>query len=162
VRRLAVAGLFAFVFVAACGDEDSPTFETEDGTPLTAAPPSSSTTTSSTTATTARTQPQELTLTLAGEGTAEATLTYDGDQLCVRGTTDGVGALTSGRIHAGPAGENGPPVVDLGVETAGDGPFEGCATVGAEGGVVFVDPTSYYLSLATADHPDGAVRAQLG
>jgi hypothetical protein len=160
VRRLAVAGLFAFVFVAACGDEDTPTFETADGAPLTAA--QSSSTTSSTTVTTVSAEPQELTLTLTGEGTAEATLTYDGDQLCVRGTTDGVGAVTSGRIHAGLAGETGPPVVDLGVETADDGPFEGCATVGAEGGVVFVDPTSYYLSLATAERPDGAVRAQLG
>ena len=163
MRRPAIAGLFvllAFVFVAACGDEDSPTFETEDGAPLTAAP-SSSTTTSTTTPPTLPAEEQSITVVLTGEGTAEATLTYDGDQLCIRGTTDGVGAVTSGRIHAGLAGEVGPPVVDLGIETEGDGPFEGCATVGAEGGVVFVDPTSYYVSLATADLPDGAVRAQL-
>jgi len=115
---LALAGYL----LAACGSDDTPTFESEDGAPITAAPTSTST---STTATTAPVALQELTLTLTGEGTAEATLTYDGDQLCLRGTTDGVGAVTSGRIHAGRAGEAGPPVVDLGIETAGDGPSIG-------------------------------------
>ena len=160
MRRLVSAGLLGMVVLAGCGTDDSPTFETGDGAPLTAAP--SSSTTSSTTAPTAVAELQELTLTLTGEGTADATLTYDGDQLCLRGTTDGVGAITSGRVHAGLTGETGPPVVDLCIETTGDGPFEGCATVGAEGGVVLVDPTSYYVSLATAELPDGAVRAQLG
>ena len=156
----AIVGLF--VLLAACGSEDSPTFEVEGGggdVPATSAP--ASTTTSTTTLTSLPAEEQSVTLVLTGEGTAEATLTYDGDQLCLRGTTEGVGAVTSGRIHAGLAGEAGPPVVDLGIETDGDGPFEGCARVGAEGGVVFVDPTSYYVSLATAELPDGAVRAQL-
>mgnify|MGYP000386121566 CR=1 FL=1 len=160
MRRLVVAGLLPLVLLAGCGDEDSPTFEVEGDVP--AGPVPSSTTTSTTATTTLPAEEQSLQLVLAGAGTADATLTYDGDQLCLRGTTDGVGAITSARIHAGLAGEAGPAVVDLGIETAGDGPFEGCTTIGAEGGVVFVDPTSYYLSLATAEHPDGAVRAQLG
>ena len=158
MRRLAGL-LLSAVFVAACGSDDDPTFEDVGAT---APPVSSPSTTASTTATSAVVGVQEVALTLTGAGTAEAILTYDGDRLCLRGTTDGVGAVISGRIHAGRVGEAGPPVVDLGVETAGDGPFEGCATVGAEGGVVLVDPASYYVSLATAELPDGAVRAQLG
>ena len=158
MRRLAGFLLFA-VLGAACGSDDNPTFEDAGGG---AAAVSSSTSSTSAPAPSTVAELQELNLSLSGAGTAEATLTYDGDQLCLRGTTDGVDAVTSGRIHAGRAGEAGPPVVDLGIETAGDGPFEGCATVGAEGGVVLVDPASYYVSLATAALPDGAVRAQLG
>jgi hypothetical protein len=82
--------------------------------------------------------------------------------VCVTGTTTGVGAIIGGHIHAGVAGESGPIVIDLGITTDGDGPFEGCATVGEEGGVVLVDPTSYYLNLHTAEFPNGAVRVQLG
>lgn len=157
MRRSALPVLFALlVGLAACGSDDAPTLDA--GTA-----PSSSTT--------AAPGAQSITLVLNGgaevpgpgsDGTAEAQLTYDGDQLCLRGTTTGVGALTNGHVHAGLAGESGPVVVDLGIETDADGPFEGCAPVGAEGGVVLVDPASYYVNLHTAEFPDGAVRAQLG
>lgn len=162
MRRL--PALAILVVAASCGSDDAPTIDAGAGV-------SSSSTAPSTTSTTATTAPQTIELVLtgdaeapgpAGAGTATATLAYDGDQLCATGTTDGVGALVAGDVHAGVAGEAGPLVVDLGIVTDGDGPFEGCARVGAEGGVVFVDPASYYLDLHTADLPDGAVRAQLG
>jgi hypothetical protein len=144
------------VALAACGDEGSPAVE---GAEVTApAPTSTSTTVPPTTI-----APQSVPLALTGDGgSVDATLTYDGDRLCLAGTTSGLGAITSAHVHAGLAGESGPPVVDFEIRTDADGPFEGCATVGAEGGVVLVDPTSYYVDLHTADLPDGAVRAQVG
>lgn len=172
MRRFGSLVLLA-VLAAACGGGDAPTIEAGGAV---AGPPASgsSTTTSvpdSTTAARSVAEAQSIALRLTGDtevpgpgsdGTADATLTYDGDQLCIEGTTSGVGPLTNGHVHAGVAGEAGPAVVDLGVRTDADGPFRGCATVGAEGGVVFVDPASYYVNLHTAEQPDGAVRAQLG
>jgi hypothetical protein len=169
VLRRSAFLLAAGVLVAACGSDDAPTIGagTVDGSSTSTSTSASSTSTSATTAP-ATVQSVDLVLTGAAEvpgpgssGTAEATLTYDGDQLCLTGTTTGVGAVTNGHVHAGVAGESGPPVVDLGIETDGDGPFEGCARVGAEGGVVLTDPASYYVNLHTAEFPDGAVRAQL-
>lgn len=171
LRRALVPVTFA-ALLAACSDNGSPTVEA-------GAPGESTTTEASTTTSTPTTSAgpsttiatQTIDLVLSGDeevpgpgstGTAEATLTYDGDELCVSGTTTGVGALIAGHIHAGLRGESGPVVVDLGIETDGDGPFEGCAMVGAEGGVVVVDPSAYYVNLHTAEFPDGAVRAQLG
>jgi hypothetical protein len=166
MRRSAALVLLATV-VAACGGGDSPAIEA-GGVEVTST--TSGATTTSTSVTTAPAQAQAIELQLTGDtevpgpgsdGTAQATLTYDGDQLCLTGTSEGVGAITNGHVHAGVAGESGPVVIDLGIRTDGDGPFEGCATVGAEGGVVLVDPSSYYVNLHTADFPDGAVRAQL-
>ena len=173
-RPRALAHVVLLVLVAgACSDDQSPTVEAGGSDTTVAAEASTTTTaaeaTSTTAAPTAEVQTLELTLTGDVEvpgpgstGTAEATLTYDGDELCVEGTTTGVGALIGGHIHAAPVGESGDIVIDLGISTTGDGPFEGCATVGAEGGVVFEDPTNYYLNLHTEEFPAGAVRAQLG
>lgn len=156
--RPRVPALLATVLLAAaCGSDGSPAIEADAGASTSA--PSSTT---STTAPAAPVEPQSLDLTLSGSGSATATLTYDGDQLCVEGTTDGVGAVTAGHVHAGPGGQTGPVVVDLAVQTDGDGPFRGCARVGAEGGVVLVDPASYYVDLHSDAEPDGAVQARLG
>jgi hypothetical protein len=171
VRRAAAVGLL--VLLASCGSDDAPLIEAGDDEVTTSEPQSSTTTEyrDSVPSTSAATEVQTLELVLTGDtevpgpgsaGTAEATLTYDGDELCVTGDTTDVGALIGGHVHAGLVGESGAIMIDLGIETDGDGPFEGCATVGAEGGVVLVDPTSYYLNLHTAEFPEGAVRAQLG
>lgn len=168
MRRSAAFVLACGLLGAACGSDDAPTIDA-------GAPDASSTTTTSapstsTSATSAPATVQSVDLVLTGDtevpgpgsdGTAEATLTYDGDQLCLSGTTTGVGAIVAAHVHAGAAGESGPPVVPFDIETDGDGPFEACTTVGAEGGVVLTDPASYYVNLHTAEFPDGAVRAQL-
>lgn len=159
--RSRVPALLATVLLAAaCGSEESPAIEADAGASTSTT--SSTAPTTSTSAPAAPSEPQSLEVTLSGSGSATATLTYDGDQLCVEGRTDDVGAVTAGHVHAGPGGETGPVVVDLGVQTDGDGPFRGCASVGAEGGVVLVDPASYYVDLHTDAEPDGAVQARLG
>lgn len=169
MRRYAAFALSTSFLLVACGSGDAPTIDagSVQATTSSSAPPGSSTVPASGAPATV----QSIDLVLTGDaevpgpgssGTAEATLTYDGDRLCVAGTTTGVGAITNGHVHAGLAGEAGPPVVDLGIQTGADGPFEGCAQVGAEGGVVLVEPASYYLNLHTTEFPDGAVRAQLG
>lgn len=160
--RSRVPALLAAVLLAAgCGSDESPAIEAGAGASTSAPPSSTTATTATTTAPVAPVESQSVELTLTGSGSATATLTYDGDQLCIEGTTDGVGAVTAGHVHAGPGGETGPVVVDLAVETEGDGPFRGCARVGAEGGVVLVDPASYYVDLHTDAEPDGAVQARL-
>lgn len=167
MRRSACLVLFVLpALLGACGSGDNPALDPE--AVENAATSSTSSTTAPAVATTVEPRSAELTLTGDAEvpgpgsrGTATASLTYDGNELCLRGETSGVGAVTNGHIHAAPAGEAGAVVVDLGIQTDGDGPFEGCALVGAEGGVVFVDPASYYVNLHTAEFPDGAVRAQL-
>ena len=163
VKRLLLAVPVALA-LAACGSEDSPVIDV----PTTTAPPG----TLGPTIPPVQGDPgTTLSLALTGgaeapgpgsDGSATATLTYDGDNLCLSGTTNDVGALVAGHVHAGAAGESGPVVIDLNITTEGDGPFEGCATVGAEGGAVFGDPSGYYVNLHTAEFPDGAVRAQLG
>ena len=157
--------------VAGCESDQEPTIEA-GGSETTAVAGASTTTAGETTTTVGATaEARTLALTLTGDveapgpgsaGTAEATLTYDGNELCVEGTTTGVGPIIGGHIHGAPAGQSGDIVIDLGITTAADGPFEGCATVGAEGGVVVEDPTNYYLNLHTEEFPAGAVRAQLG
>jgi hypothetical protein len=171
---LAVGGGLA---MAGCGSDDSPTVEAErdaggdggDAGTTTTSPGAADETTS--TAGPAPTAEQRVDLHLTGDavvpgpggdGAADARLTYDGDELCLSGTTSGMGPVSGGHVHAGAAGEPGPVVVDLGIETADDGSFSGCAVVGAEGGVVLVDPSAYFVQLHTAEHPDGAVRAQIG
>jgi hypothetical protein len=171
VRSFSLLLLPVLAAVAACESDQEPTVEAGGEQTTEAAQASTTTTSGDTSSTIDAAEVQTLELALTGDvevpppgstGTAEATLTYDGDELCVEGTTTGVGALIGGHIHAAPAGESGDIVIDLGITTAGDGPFEGCATVGAEGGVVLEDPTNYYLNLHTAEFPTGAVRAQLG
>ncbi len=149
--------------LAACSDEGNPTVDVGalDSATTTAAPSTSTPTTVAA---------RELTLTLTGDvevpgpgsdGTATATLTYDGIELCAAVVVDGTGPITAGHVHAAPAGEAGPVVIDLLLEGDGQLP-ESCVPIGAEGGIVFEDPTSYYVNLHTAELPDGAVRAQLG
>jgi len=177
LRPVAVLAALAFAGpgVAACGSDETPTLEagegsttTSDGADGTTSAPEEATTTT----VAGGAEVESVSVPLTGEavapaptaataGTAEATLTYDGDELCLEGTTTGLGPVVAGHVHAGPAGESGPVVVDFGITTEADGPFSGCAVVGAEGGVVLVDPAAYYVQLHTPDLPQGAVRAQL-
>ncbi len=161
--RTVAAFLLPLGLLVACSDEGSPVVEAGDGGVVTApqdtAPPVDDPIFTS------------LSLRLTGDtevpgpgsaGISTVELTYDGNAMCISGSTSNVGPLTAGHVHAAPAGESGDVVVDFELSTTGDGPFEACEVVGAEGGVVMRDPKNYYVNLHTAEFPDGAVRAQVG
>jgi hypothetical protein len=155
VRRAAAVGLLALL--AACGSDDAPTLEA-GGVDATSTSVSTASAPSSTTSTSAASgaEVETVELALTGDvGSADATLTYDGDELCLQGNA-AVGPITGAHVHAA---ADDALVTDFAITTDGDGPFEGCVTVGAEVGVVLRDPTSYYVDVHCAD---GAVRAQLG
>ena len=168
MRRSYLSFALLLAPLAACGSDESPTIDAgglETGS--TAAPTTSG---SPETTTPPTVGGQSLSLTLTGDaevpgpgsdGTGTATLDYDGSELCATVVVDGTGPITAGHVHAAPAGEAGPVVIDLLLEGDGELP-RSCVEIGAEGGVIFEDPTSYYLNLHTAELPDGAVRAQLG
>jgi hypothetical protein len=156
VRR-SVLFAAAVLLLGACGDEQSPAIDAEglENQPTTAVPAATSTTLPPVDA-----EPQSATLALAGEG-GEATLQldYDGSALCSTVSGD-VGALTGAHVHAGTVDAGGPVVIDLQLVAYDAEPV--CVTIGAEGGIIFADPASYYADVHTADLPDGAAAAQLG
>ena len=93
----------------------------------------------------------------------------DGDAttLCYVLTVQGIAPATAAHIHEGPAGENGPVVVNLAA------PFDGnaadCLTEGETGKFVggqtvadiLANPGDYYVNVHNAEYPGGAIRGQL-
>ncbi|MCW1430020.1 CHRD domain-containing protein [Novosphingobium sp. JCM 18896] len=83
------------------------------------------------------------------------------DQLCYVLTVERLAHPTAAHIHAGAAGENGPPVVTLRAPTAGT--TGACATLTAELAIKLSQhPERYYVNVHDTAHPNGAVRGQLG
>jgi len=71
---------------------------------------------------------------------------------------------TGAFIHRGPAGQNGPAVIDLGAPIPPPDSYitEGC--VGASSSLlkdIQQNPSEYYLQIVNQTHPDGATRGQL-
>ena len=103
-------------------------------------------------------------------GTGEAyVFGIDGDAttLCYVLTVEGIGAATAAHIHEGPAGSNGPVVVNLAAPA--DGNAADCLTEGEAGKFVgdqtvaeiLADPRGYYVNVHNAEYPGGALRGQL-
>lgn len=93
----------------------------------------------------------------------------DGDPttLCYILTVDKIGPATAAHIHEGPAGSNGPVVVNL--AAPGDGDAADCLTEGEAGKFVggqtvaeiLASPEDYYVNVHNAEYPGGAIRGQL-
>ncbi len=93
----------------------------------------------------------------------------DGDPttLCYVLTVDKIAPATAAHIHEGPAGENGPVVVNLAAPA--DGNAADCLTEGEAGKFVgdqtvadiLANPEDYYVNVHNAEFPGGAVRGQL-
>ena len=94
-------------------------------------------------------------------GEAEVTLNPRRGEVCVEIQADDVaGDVVAGHIHVGPAGVNGPVVVDLGVDSA---EFEACV---ADVDPVLIraigrNPDGYYVNIHTTEVPSGEIRGQL-
>ncbi len=93
-------------------------------------------------------------------GEADVVLDPRHGQVCVEvEAEDLAGDVVAGHIHVGPAGVNGPVVVDLGVDSAD---FEAC--VEADPGLIRAiarNPEGYYVNVHTTAVPSGEIRGQL-
>ena len=103
-------------------------------------------------------------------GTGEAyVFGIDGDPttLCYVLLVDKIAPATGAHIHEGPAGTNGPIVVNLAAPA--DGNAADCLTEGEAGKFVgdqtvaeiLANPANYYVNVHNAEYPGGAIRGQL-
>lgn len=95
-----------------------------------------------------------------GSGIAEISIVDEVDQICYALTVAGIAPASAAHIHAGAAGEAGPPVVTLEAPTSGE--VSGCVTASdAIIDRIEANPAGYYVNVHNAEYPGGAVRGQL-
>lgn len=95
-----------------------------------------------------------------GSGHAVIELHADEGKVCWSLTTEGIEAASVAHVHRGERGEAGPPVVTWTFDGRAD---EGCVSAGRSLIRDIVrNPRGYYVNVHNDDHPDGALRGQLG
>ena len=95
-----------------------------------------------------------------GYGVVKLTIAPQKREVCFDIEVDGVATPMLANIHNGPAKRNGPPVVGLLYGVGSD--LSGC--VPANSGTlsdILSNPSLYYVSVATTEFPDGALRGQI-
>ena len=81
-------------------------------------------------------------------------------QVCYDFALRGVDAPLMAHVQRGRPLQDGPPIVTL--FTGPGAPLEGCAPVNTgQLSDIVSHPSDYYVTLATTDYPDGALRGQL-
>lgn len=81
-------------------------------------------------------------------------------EICFDFSLHGVDSPLMAHINRGRPLHNGPPIVSL--FTGPGAPVHGCALGNtAQLADMIADPADYYVTLATTDYPDGALRGQL-
>ncbi len=94
-----------------------------------------------------------------GHGFARVSFDQSGI-VCYDIRVENVDDLTVAHIHVGPAGVNGPIVVDFDVPANG---LKNCVAADLEVLVAIRDnPSNYYVNVHSVEFPGGAVRGQLG
>jgi hypothetical protein len=95
-----------------------------------------------------------------GSGTVDLTLNSGQREICVDVETQGIAAPILQHIHRGPAGVNGPIVVDFTPLLAGGG--DGCVSAPrALIKEIRQNPDQFYFNVHTGEFPSGAIRGQL-
>lgn len=95
-----------------------------------------------------------------GSGMAEVVLSPADGSVCFEITVENIGEAQAAHIHAGAAGEAGPPVVNFDV-AAND--LSGCVDADEETiRSISNTPSEYYVNVHTEEFGGGAVRGQLG
>lgn len=95
-----------------------------------------------------------------GSGVVKLTISPEKREVCYDIDVDGVATPMLAYIHEAPAKQNGPPVVGLLYGVGSD--LSGC--VPANTGKlkdILSNPELYYVSIATTEFPDGALRGQI-
>lgn len=101
-------------------------------------------------------------------GTGRIEIRPGDGELCIDMVTSGLASeVTDAHVHEGAAGASGAPVVPIGQPTStGDGTeiwSDVCVDVDEQlSRRLATDASQFYANVHTAEHPDGAVRGQLG
>jgi len=83
------------------------------------------------------------------------------NRLCADLEVRSIGKVTSAQIHRGAEGQTGPAVVNL--DTPDDEDSDDCDAIGDTlADEIQSNPAGFYVEVDTIDHPDGAIRGQLG
>ena len=97
---------------------------------------------------------------LNGSGSVELTISPGKRQVCYDFTVKGVATPLMAHIRQARALRNGPPIVSLFTGTGSD--LDGCAPANTGQLADMIEhPSLYYVSIATTEYPDGALRGQL-
>jgi hypothetical protein len=94
-----------------------------------------------------------------GSGTAHLTLNQGQGEICFTIEVADIAPATAAHIHAAPADQAGPVVVNFNVPVNG---LSGCVDVDADLiKAIRQTPSNYYVNVHNADFPAGAIRGQL-
>lgn len=97
---------------------------------------------------------------LDGNGTASIRINPGRSEVCYTINVRGIATATLAHIHEGPAGGNGPVVVDFAPPASGTS--SGCVSVSRElAREIIQTPSDYYVVVHNADFPAGALRGQI-
>ena len=95
-----------------------------------------------------------------GSGMASIRINPGKGEICYTLTAQMIQTATLAHIHEGPAGGNGPVVVDF--MPPSSGMSSGCVSVGRELAREIVQtPSDYYVVVHNAEYPAGALRGQM-
>lgn len=95
-----------------------------------------------------------------GAGLARIEINDTTNSLCTDLEVRMIAPATAAHIHRGPAGVNGPPIVNI--DTPDDNDSDDCDDVSdALIDEIRRNPGGFYVNVHTADYPDGAIRGQL-
>ncbi len=96
-----------------------------------------------------------------GSGTAELRIDPERGRLCYIIAVEGIAPAQLSHIHKSPAGQAGGPII-VHLQPPTDGDSEDCMPIKPEVALSLLrNPADYYLNVHNAEHPGGAVRAQL-
>jgi hypothetical protein len=96
-----------------------------------------------------------------GRGTGTITIDTAKGEACLELATENLSNIAGVHIHTGVADKNGPIIVPFPTPTEPAGAV--CAPLDpANAQAIESDPDGHYLNVHTVEHPDGAIRGQLG
>lgn len=93
------------------------------------------------------------------DGTGFAVVTINGTTVNYTVFHQNIGAPTVAHIHRGAAGEVGPPVIDLNVNTLVNGTVSGVSQSLIN--EIVANPAGFYVNVHNSEFPNGAIRGQL-
>ena len=97
-----------------------------------------------------------------GSGTAEILIDAVHGRFCYLLSVENIAPAQLAHIHRSPAGQAGGPII-VQMEAPIDGESERCVPLAPDiASSLLSDPAGYYVNIHNAEHPDGAIRGQLG